>query len=149
MTVKTRKTKKTVRVPIAGPLADHIGTLKRGDRAEPVHPQAAAIMGKIGRTGPLSNQFAELLAKCGLRAPIDKNKRGTGKGLSGKRTISELSFHTLRHLTVSLLKDAGAPESVVKAIVGHSSQAISDHYTHTGDDAMRDAIANLQPIGRA
>jgi integrase len=148
MTVRTRKTGKTVRVPIAGPLAAHIKKLKRGEHAEPVHPQAAGIMGKIGRTGPLSNQFAELLAKCGLRAPIDKNKRSTGKGLSGKRTINELSFHTLRHLTVSLLKDAGAPESVVKAIVGHSSQAISDHYTHTGDDAMRDAIANLQPIGR-
>jgi integrase len=41
-----------------------------------------------------------------------------------------LSFHSLRHTAVSLLKDAGVPDAVVMALVGHESTAISQRYTH-------------------
>ena len=146
MVVNTRKTGKKVRIPLAGPLAAHVKSLTTPKGGGAVHPQAAEIMVAKGKSSQLSNQFSELLAKVGLRPPIDKNKRGTGKGRDASRESSALSFHTLRHQVVSLLKESGASEAVVKAIVGHSNQAISDHYTHVGDGAMRDAIQNLKSI---
>jgi integrase len=37
----------------------------------------------------------------------------------------ELSFHSLRHTAVSLLKEAGIPDAVVMELVGHESAAMS------------------------
>ena len=63
----------------------------------------------------------------------------------GKRQVFELSFHSLRHTAVSLLKDAGVPDAVVMALVGHESAAISQRYTHVGRDALQRA-ANSLPL---
>ena len=57
--------------------------------------------------------------------PKDKN---SGKGHSVKRTVSELSFHSLRHNTTSWLKKAGVPESVVHDIIGLESELVSRNY---------------------
>ena len=88
------------------------------------------IAAQNGRVGTLSNQFSELLVACGLREPQSHKSRGIGRG--GKRAGLDLSFHSLRHTAVSLLKDAGVPDSVVMALVGHESSAMSHRYTHVG-----------------
>ena len=64
----------------------------------------------------------------------------------GKRADQELSFHSLRHTSVSLLKDAGVPDAVVMALVGHDSAAMSQHYTHVGRDALARAAQSLPQI---
>ena len=61
---------------------------------------------------------------------------------------AKLSFHCLRHTFVSALKIAGGSQAVAKELAGHNSDLISDHYTHTGDEALRSAIAKLPLIGR-
>jgi integrase len=43
---------------------------------------------------------------------------------------------SLRHTAVSLLKDAGVPDAVVMALVGHESAAMSHRYTHVGKEAL-------------
>jgi integrase len=58
----------------------------------------------------------------------------------------DLSFHSLRHTAVSLLKDAGVADAVVMAIVGHSSVAMSHRYTHVGKEALQRATAKLPEI---
>jgi hypothetical protein len=58
-----------------------------------------------------------------------------------------VGFHSLRHTFVSLCRAAGTPLSVVEAIVGHSSPAMTQHYTHTGEVAARAAIALLPGLG--
>jgi integrase len=44
----------------------------------------------------------------------------------------DISFHSLRHSAVSMMKNAGVPDSVVMALVGHNSAAMSQRYTSVG-----------------
>jgi integrase len=103
----TRKTGKPLLIPMAAPLRDHVLSLTgQDDPRSPVHPRAYKILhAQHGRVGTLSNQFSELLVDAGLRDP--QPHRSKGKGRSGRRTGQEVSFHSLRHSAVSLLKDAG------------------------------------------
>ena len=141
-----RKTKKRLTIPIAAPLREHLLSLSAPDRLQaPVHPEACAIVTKQhGRVGTLSNAFADLLAQAGLRSV--RSFESTGRGRSNARTGMDLSFHSLRHTSVSLLKDAGIPDAVVMAMVGHSSAAMSHRYTHVGKEALQRATGSLPEI---
>jgi integrase len=142
----TRKTGKMMLLPIATPLRSHISVLQGSDDTKaPVHPRSfATIQRQKGRSGNLSNQFADLLADVGLREASDRI--GTGKGRNSRRAKNEISFHSLRHTAVSLLKDAGIPEAVVMELVGHDSKQMSAHYTHVGQDALAKAAAALPAV---
>ena len=59
------------------------------------------------------------------------------------RTPVEAGFHSLRHTFVSICARAGVQASVVQEIVGHSSSAMTRHYTHIGTAAAQAAIASL------
>src|SRR6266404_1712324 len=139
----TRKTDKPMLLPIAAPLRSHISALKGSDDPKaPVHPKAfATLQRQKGRTGNLSNQFADLLAVVGLREASDRV--GTGKGRNSRRARNELSYHCLRHTAVSLLKDGGIPEAVVMELVGNDSKQMSAHSTHVGQEALEKATAAL------
>jgi integrase len=141
--IVARKTGKSLLIPIATPLHQHILSLPAADNPRsPVHPKAfETVHAQNGRVGTLSNHFAELLANAGLREPQPHHSKGIGR--SAKRSGSELSFHSLRHTAVSLLKDAGIPDAVVMALVGHQSAAISHRYTHVGIDALQKAADSL------
>jgi formylmethanofuran dehydrogenase subunit B len=94
----------------------------------------------------LSNQFAEILIAAGLTKSRYEGRSHIARGIgrSAKREGAELSFHCLRHTAVSLLKDAGVPDAVVMALVGHDTVAMSQHYTHVGKEALAQA-ANKMP----
>ena len=110
-----------------------------------MHPNAFAVVSEQdGRTGTLSNQFRALLVAAGLRTNQPHRSRGIGR--NNRRAASELTFHSLRHTHVSLLKDAGIPDAVTMAIAGHESVAMSARYTHVGTDAMRKATETLPEI---
>jgi integrase len=68
-------------------------------------------------------------------------------GRTGKRVLSPLSFHSLRHTTTSMLKASGAPESIVRDIIGHESAAVSRQYTHVEPAAKRDAMSKMPSFG--
>ena len=142
----TRKTGKRLLIPIAAPLREHLLTLEIEDNPRgPVHPNAFEILrAQNGRVGTLSNQFSELLVDAGLREPRNHKSRGIGRG--GKRGGIDLSFHSLRHTAVSLLKDAGVPDAVVQALVGHESAAMSARYTHVGKEALTRAAKTLPEL---
>jgi integrase len=133
-------------IPIAAPLREHWLNLEIADNPRsPVHPNAFEIVtSQNGRTGTLSNQFAELLGDCGLRHAQPHRSKGVGR--SSKRVGIELSFHSLRHTAVSLLKDPGIPDSVVMALVGRDSAAMSRHYTHVGKESLARAASVLPEI---
>jgi integrase len=141
----TRKTGKQLLIPLAKPLREYLLTVESGDNTRaPVHPRAFGIVAESGRVATLSNQFADLLVSAGLRKAQSHQSRGIGR--SGKRTGNELSFHSLRHTLVSLLKNAGIPDSVVMALVGHESAAMSRHYTHVGMEALSRAAETLPEL---
>ena len=143
--LRSRKTAKRILIPIAKPLREQINALPVSDElGSPVHPKAFATINRQGRSGNLSNQFADLLAQAGLREKTPHRSKGKGRG--SKRTSNGLSFHSLRHTAVSLLKDAGIPEGVVMELVGHESKAMSAHYTHVGSEALEKAVATFPAI---
>jgi integrase len=139
----TRKTGKQLLVPIAGPLKEHLLENVSDDPRAPVFPRAAkSIAVNDGRVVDLSNQFGDLLVSAGLRAPEKSARTRSGSRRQGQ----SLSFHSLRHTAVSMLKDAGVPDAVVMALVGHNSAAMSQRYTHVGSEALAKAARSLPQI---
>lgn len=147
LTYRSRKTRRTVIVPLSEPLSTHIASLPAGERPRaPIHPRAAAIVEREGRTGTLSRQFAELLADAGLVERRKHVAREGANGRSGRRVASEVSFHCLRHTANTLMKKAGVPEAVVRDIVGHDSAEVSRLYTHMDDEAKREGVNSLPKL---
>jgi integrase len=146
------KTGRQIVTPLAGALLQHIQELPAGDDPkQPVHRRAYEIVTKHGQSQRLSSQFADILADAGLIAERshqveDEKKR---KGRDTRRNVSEISFHSLRHTAVSLLKTAGVSDAVAQDLVGHESAEISRHYTHIEAPAKRAAVDKLPVIGAA
>lgn len=142
----TRKTGKRLILPIATPLLRHLESLPAvDDPSLPIHPRADSIIKSQGKSGHLSNQFADLLAAVGLRKK-QPHRKSHGEGRGKGSAQAGLSFHALRHTAVTLLKEAGVPAAVVMELIGHDSEQMSDHYTHVGRDAMRNAAESLPDI---
>jgi integrase len=135
-----RKTGKPLLIPIAAPLREHLLSLAAADNPRAaLHPRAAAsVTSSHGRVALLSGQFGALLVACGLREEQPPHQ--------AKRKANELSFHSLRHTAVSLLKDAGIPDAVIMALVGHESVAMSQCYTQVGREALAKAAAAMPEI---
>ena len=70
-----------------------------------------------------------------------EHTRRRSKDRSHAREASEISFHSLRHSAVTMLKAAGVSDFIAREIVGHDSTAVSRQYTHltTDDQARRHA----------
>jgi len=98
-----------------------------------------------GDSRRLSAQFHEILVEAGLAEARPKDKN-SGRGHSVKRTVSELSFHSLRQNITPWLKRAGVPESVVRDIIGHESELGRRESTHLDDATKRQANRKLPQI---
>jgi integrase len=90
------------------------------------------------RASPLSKQFGELIALANIDRGVIR-KRTT----YGGRSVSALSFHSLRHSFSSILANAGVSEERRMALVGHSTRDMQQKYTHHELERLRDAIALL------
>lgn len=145
----THKTQRRQKIPICTLLRQHIVNLPSSDDpTAPIHPRSAAIVAEDGRTATLSRQFSEILMRAGLipRKSHKKDKDTTGLGRSGKRTFNRLSFYSLRHAGVTMMKAANIPLASVMEIAGHDSEAISSVYTHLGHDDLLKAVNALPSV---
>jgi integrase len=82
----------------------------------------------------VSKRFSTLFRQCGIRLHRE--------GVPGRAQV-EAGFHSLRFSFVSICRRANAPLAVVERLVGHSSPAMTRHYTDVGDQATALAIASL------
>jgi integrase len=146
----TQKTGKTMILPIALPLRNNLERVPVVTKPDaPIHPRAFGIVRHQGKSGHLSNQFADLLAEAGLREKKPHRKTGDdGVGRGRGSSTGGLSFHCLRHTAVSLMKDAGVPAAAVMELVGHDSEQMSHLYTHVGKDALERATNSLPDVTR-
>ena len=122
----------------------------------PLHPTLATILSEIPpehRQGYILSGMAKLYTETGpyavshiIQRHFEKNGIVTKREGKGVRKVISAGFHSLRHSAVSLLREAGAPLSVTMAIVGHSTIKMHDTYTHTGEAAMKAAIATMPAI---
>ncbi len=103
--------------------------------------------GIITRQAFITREIQDHFETCEIRT----TREGTGfvkdpktgkKKSTGKRAVIEVGFHSLRHTFVSRHAEHGTPQSVVQAIVGHGSPAMTAHYTHIGEDTARQ-VANV------
>jgi integrase len=144
----TGKRGKVVVVPMCEPLEAHVLSLKAGDKPDAyVHPKSGALgqASKNKSVEGLSRQFGDLLARCGFRALNTNHAKIEGR-TSKRRVVNELSFHSLRHSAVSMMKNAGVSSTVVMDIVGHSSVEVSQQYTKIETETKRKALANMPTI---
>jgi integrase len=137
----TRKTGRRIVLPLVQPLSDYLASLPASDNPNAfIFPSSAAHK----RTTSLSNQFRQILVETGLVEP--RRSEATGKGRSGRREPSEISFHSLRHSAVTMLKAAGVSDFIAREIVGHESAAVSRQYTHLTTDDKRAAMRRLPDV---
>jgi integrase len=144
VTIKTQKTKRIQRIPIAEALKRHLEALPASD--SPSAPLCPGLRGK--RVPWLSAQFYELMASVGLVESRKTHEATSGKGRAGKRGQSELSFHSLRHTCTSLLKSAGVSDAIAMDLVGHESAAVSAHYTHIDEKSKKAAVDKMPDVLR-
>lgn len=148
MSLVTGKTKRHLQIPIAPPLLEHLKAWKasKSPFERPVHPRAYRTVEKhAGRVTNLSNHFARLLAKVGLRE-YKPHHIVIADGRAGRRQRNQKSFHCFRHTAVTMLKEANVPQAVVMELIGHESTVVSQKYTHVGEDALRAACAALPEV---
>jgi integrase len=146
----TGKTNKRLLLPIPPALHEHLVAIANNDDPlAPVHPKAFEIVrAQAGRVVSLSNQFSDILVAAGLRKSPYESKSHVARGIGrdGRRQGTDISFYSLRHTTVSLLRDAGIPAAVVMALVGHDTVAMSYRYTHVGKEALTNAATKLPDL---
>jgi integrase len=133
-----RRNPKPVIVPIHPVLKEMLETTTPEQRAEYVSPEIAALY--LRR----SDMVTDMVQRHFIACKIKPHKPGTGG--KGKRAVVEVGFHSLRHTFVSLCRESNAPLAVVESIVGHSSPAMTRHYTHVGELAAGQAVAMLPSI---
>ena len=98
------------------------------------------VMAKRPATGreSISDVFRNaILPKIGI-----VQKYGGSKG-SG-RTVSEFSFHSLRHSLSTWLNAIGLSETDRMRIVGHADKKISQQYTHTEIEQIKKSLEKLE-----
>lgn len=142
---RAKKTGRPLVIPFCMALKDHALALTSADDPKaPLHPRAFAAVSRFeGRVGVLSAQFRDILTKAGLVEAQSHEADPEKEGRAGKREAEGISFHSLRHTTVSLLKRADVGEAVAMDLAGHDSPEISRRYTSIDSDTKRKALDRL------
>jgi integrase len=142
----TAKTRRAMTIPMAEPVRNILLTRQQAFEVTTptthVWPDQAQQYGAKG-VGVFSNQFYEILTSAGLTTARSADHRGQGLGRNSKRQLSDVSFHSLRHSFVSMLKVTGGNQAIAKELAGHSSDLVSDAYTHLPPEVLAKAINAL------
>lgn len=130
-----RKTKKPLTVPLHPQLERELRK-NPGIGKAPMFPTLA---GKDtgGRFG-LSGRFGAIMEQAGIE--------GKQTPASGGRTLSSLSFHSLRHSFTSAMANAGVAPEVRMKLTGHSSSDVHAAYTHHELETLRAAVAHIPSV---
>ncbi len=154
------KKAKPVKIGIPAPLFAYLSAFPESDRRGYVLPDYAEKYSyrktdtqKPVRRTMVTNDVRRLFEACGIQTHAegtgyqmepDPARPGKMKRVyTGRRAVVDVGFHSLRHTYVSLQAEAGTPQSVVQAIVGHANPAMTDHYTHVGEAAALAAARKM------
>jgi len=99
-------------------------------------PFYAARQDGAGLTPP----WPDLVIACGRNAAVPALAI---KRASGGRTLSSLSFHSLRHSFNSALANAGVSQEIRQKLTGHTSAEMNTIYTHHELAPLRAAVEKL------
>ncbi len=144
--------KKEVTVPMAGQLLDHVKSWRQAigvnySAEAYLHPEMAAL-GSRTVTGNMSKgsiEFAQILARAGLREKPRYNVKRQNLPVLPKQRHA-LVFHSFRHTTASLLANAGVPVSIVRDLLGHKSEIVTNIYISKQNEVARSPLANMPRV---
>jgi integrase len=129
---KTHKAK--VEIPIQEALEEYLLSGPISDASNtPVFPELHGKPGS-GKSG-LSMAFKRIMAKAGIDAGVIRERIG-----AAGRSVSALSFHSLRHSFNSALANAGVSQELRQKLTGHASADMNIIYTHHELETIRAAI---------
>ena len=137
--VTTRKTGKTVTVPIHPQFAAWLDKQTRGIGKAAVFPTLAGKAGG-GKSG-LSMAFRRIMERAKIKGRLLREANGVG------RSQSSLSFHSLRHGFVSAMANAGVAQELRQKLTGHASAEMNAQYTHHELESLRAAVSVIPSIG--
>jgi len=83
-----------------------------------------------------------------LAAGIESAKARERAGKAG-RSLSALSFHSLRHSFNSALANAGVSQELRQKLTGHASAEINAHYTHHEIETLRRAVEAIPRLPKS
>ena len=120
----------------------------------PINPALSRVLLECeSRKGYVLPQTAELYKRRsdGVTYRIQKHFHDCGimtvaEKTSGMYNRVEVGFHSLRHTFVSLSANAGVPLAFVQAIVGHTNPAMTVHYFHKDENALKSATAAIPDV---
>jgi integrase len=144
--VATAKTDNDLSIPLHSSFVSWLKNQTRGIGKAPVFP---SLHGRsIGGANGLSRAFKKLMDSAGVKGDVtrrgaDQDTRAELKTRAG-RTLSSLSFHSLRHTATSLMANAGVAADTRKAITGHADDRVHDKYTHHELETLRKAVNKIQ-----
>src|SRR5947207_2366280 len=137
--VTTRKTGKSVTVPIHPQFAAWLDKQTRGIGKAPLFPTLAGKAG-VGKSG-LSMAFRRIMERAKIKGRLLREANGVG------RSQSSLSFHSLRHGFVSAMANAGVAQELRQKLTGHASAEMNAQYTHHELESLRAAVSVIPSIG--
>ena len=82
------------------------------------------------------HQVATVLMRIFKSAGIVTTVRVEGR----TNRVPHATFHSLRHTFVSIAANSGVPIHIIQSIVGHESRAMTWHYYHENETALREAV---------
>jgi integrase len=129
------KTKKPVAIPLHRDLERELLRSVGIGRASMFPSLAGKDTG--GKHG-LSGRFAAIIEKAGIQ--------GKRTQANGGRTLSTLSFHSLRHSFNSALANAGVSQEIRQKFTGHASVEMNAIYTHHELAPLRTAIGRIPSV---
>jgi integrase len=132
-----KKTLATVKIPIHADLESYL--LKRTGLKKPKGQLFPELHDKPGpgKSG-LSMAFKRLMSTAGIKDEVSR-KRGGKEG----RSVSLLSFHSLRHSFNSAKANAGVAPEVRQLLTGHASLEMNKVYTHHELETARKAVNSI------
>jgi integrase len=143
-----------LKIPIESPFLINlfVEIRKKAPEATPesfIFPEYAGIYLEKSKDGEnnaatLSVEFRDILVEAKLLEKYQHKNQGTGR--SCRRTVSPLSYHSLRHNFVTMLKERGASQTVARELVGHNSDAVNQLYTHTSPEIIRQSLKHLPEV---
>lgn len=101
----------------------------------------------IGKEAAPDDIAAMFLTPRGRRVYPQAVRKMVNKYLSLHTECEQKSPHTLRHSYATHMLDHGADIRVIKELLGHSSLAATQVYTHTGIDRLKQVYDMAHPRG--
>jgi integrase len=137
ITFTKKKTDAKIKIPITEDLHTHLMTLPLKD-----NPKAPVFPTLYGKTSSGASGLSAAFSRLMKRAGIDRGTiRERGNGVS--RSVSGLSYHSLRHSFNTVLTNSGVPQELRMKLTGHSSAEMNAVYSHHELATIRGALEHL------